>query len=109
MHMRVKVPNATPRQVTERYSMLVEELYVEPKEEEIVGSFILVNDSENMDGDFSIHQRSTRPGKQPSKPKETTYKSKDIRTFFNKERNGVGCAWTEKSHCDRLFFKFESL
>ena len=42
----VKVPNATARQVTERYRALVEELYVEPKEEEIFGSFILVNDSE---------------------------------------------------------------
>ena len=51
----VKVSNSTPRQVTERYRALIKELYVEPKEEEILGSFIVVNDSENMDKDFSIH------------------------------------------------------
>ena len=49
----VKIPNATPRQVIERYLVLVEELCVEPKEVEILGSFILVNNSENMDEDFS--------------------------------------------------------
>ena len=32
-----------------------------------------------MDEDFSIHQRSTGPKKQPSKPKESTNKSKDIK------------------------------
>ena len=51
--------NATPRQVTDHYSALVEELYVEPKEEEIFGLFILVSDSKNMDEDYSIHQRRT--------------------------------------------------
>ena len=59
----VKVPSATPRQLTERYRAFVEELYVEPKEKIILGSFILVNDSD-MDEDFSVHQRSTRPKKQ---------------------------------------------
>ena len=59
----VKVPSATPRQLTERYRAFVEELYVEPKEKEILGSFILVNESD-MDEDFSVHQRSTRPRKQ---------------------------------------------
>ena len=81
----VKVPSATPRQVTERYLALVKELYVEPKEKETLGLFSVVNDSKNMDEDFSIHQRSTTPRKQPSEPNESTIKSKDIRTFFNKE------------------------
>ena len=35
--------NTRSRQVTERYNALVEELYVELKEEEILGSFILSN------------------------------------------------------------------
>ena len=59
----VKVSIATHRQLAERYRAFVEELYVEPKEKEILGSFILVNDSD-VDEDFSIHQRSTRPRKQ---------------------------------------------
>ena len=105
----VKVPNATPRQVTECYCALFEELYVEPKGEEILSLSILVNDSENMDEDFSIHQRSTRPRKQPSKKNETTPKSKDITAFFNKERNVVACACTEKKIIVTLIFKFESL
>ena len=56
----VKVPNTTPRQVTERYRSLVEERCDKPKEEEIIGSFILVNNSKNMDEDLSINQRSAR-------------------------------------------------
>ena len=74
-----KVPSTTPRQEVEGYCTVVEEFYVETKEEEILCLFILVNDSENMDEDFSIHQRSTRPKKQPSKPKKSTNKSKDIK------------------------------
>ena len=85
----VKVPNTTPRQVTERYRSLVEERFDKPKEEEIIGSFILVNNSKNMDEDFSINQRSARRSRktQPNKPNEITAKStaKNIRTFFNKE------------------------
>ena len=84
--------NATRRQVTEHYSALVKELSVEPKEEEILGSLTLVNDIETMDEDSSIHQRNTRPMKQPGKPNESTTKSKDIRTFSNKERNVVAHA-----------------
>ena len=38
----VKVLNATRRLVTESYRALVEELYAEPKEEEIFGSFSTV-------------------------------------------------------------------
>ena len=56
-----KVPNATTRQVTERYRAFVEELYVEPKKKEILGSFVLVNDSESMDEEFIILQRSFNP------------------------------------------------
>ena len=92
----VKVPSATPRQVTERYCALVKELYVEPKEEETLGSFIVVNDSEIMYKDFSIHQMSSRPRKQPSKPNESTIKSKDIRTFLNKRKKHLAHACTEK-------------
>ena len=43
-----------------------------------------------------IHQRRTRPRKQPRKRNETTAKSKEIRRFYNKERNGVACACTEQ-------------
>ena len=56
-----KVPNATTRQVTERYRAFVEELYVEPKKKEILGSFVLVNDTESMDEEFIILQRSFNP------------------------------------------------
>ena len=46
----------------------------------------------------SIHQRNTKPRKQPSKPNDATAKSsaKNIRVFFNKERNIVAHACTEK-------------
>ena len=84
----VKVPNTTPRQVTERYRSLVEERCDKPKEEEIIGSFILVNNSKNMDEDLSINQRSARRSRktQPNKPNEITAKSTaKNRTFFNKE------------------------
>ena len=95
-NVTVKVPNTTPRQVTERYCALIKEFYVEPKEEGILGSSIVINDSENMDEDFSIHQSSIRPRKQPSKLNESTTKSKGIRTFFNTERNVAAHACTEK-------------
>ena len=49
-----------------------------------------------MDENFSIHQRRTRPRKQPSNPNETTAKSKDIITFFNKETNVAARAFSEK-------------
>ena len=71
----VKVPNATPRQVTERYRSLVEEGCDELKEEEIIVSFILVSNSKNMDEYFSINQRSARRRKQPNKPNKNTAKS----------------------------------
>ena len=85
----VKVPNATPRQVTERYLAFVKELHVEPKEEETLGLFNVVNDSENMDEDFSIHQRSTTPRKQPSKLNQSTIKSKvkTLEHFLIKKRS----------------------
>ena len=35
-----------------------------------------------MDEDFSIHQSSTRPRKQPSQPSKTTAKSRDIKTIL---------------------------
>ena len=70
----------------------------------IIGSFIVVNDSKNMDEDFSIHQRSTRPRKQPSKPNGYTIKSKDSRTFFNKERNVGAHTCTIKTIVNRLIF-----
>ena len=90
----VKVPCATPRLVTERYRAIVKEPYIEPKEEEILGSLIVIDENESMDEDFSIQQRSTRPRKQPTQPNESIIKSKD-RTFFNKERNIVAHACTE--------------
>ena len=47
---------------------------------------------------------------QRNKPNESTSKSKDIRTFFNKERNVVAHSCSEKkNHCNRLIFKFENL
>ena len=45
-----------------------------------------------MDEDFSVQQRRTRS----SNRSETTARSKDILTFFNKERNVVASAVTEK-------------
>ena len=71
----VKVPNATPRQVTERYRSLVEEGCDELKEEEIIVSFILVSNSKNMDEYFSINQKSARRRKQSIKPNKNTAKS----------------------------------
>lgn len=85
-------------------------VYFEPRKKESPSLFILLNDGENMDEDFTIRQRSTRPKKQPIKLNKTCAKSKDIRNVFNKERNVVACACIEKkNHCDRLIFNFESL
>ena len=48
-NVTVKVPNATLGKETERYHSLVEELSAEAKEDELLGSSILVNNSKNMD------------------------------------------------------------
>ena len=37
------------------------------------------------------------------------YIDKKDRTFFNREKKGIACAYTEKSHCDKLIFKFQSM
>ena len=72
------------------------EAYFEPWEKERPGLSISVNDSENMDKDFTIRQRSTRPKKQPIELNKTGAMSKDIRTFFNKERNVLARNCIEK-------------
>ena len=43
-----------------------------------------------------VYIRGTRPRKQPSKPNESTTKSKDVRTFFSRERNVTAHACTKK-------------
>ena len=45
-----------------------------------------------MDEVFSVQQRRTRS----SNRNETTARSKDILTFFNKEINVIACAFAEK-------------
>ena len=80
----VKVSNATPKKVNERYRALVE------------SSMLSLRQKKFLVRSFSIHQRSKRPRRQPNKPNESTTKSKDIRTFFNKERNVVTHACTKK-------------
>ena len=49
-----------------------------------------------MDKDFTIRQRSTRPKKQPIELNKTGAMSKDIITFFNKERNVLARNCIEK-------------
>ena len=43
-----------------------------------------------------VYIRGTRPRKQPSKPNESTTKSKDVRTFFSRKRNVTAHACTKK-------------
>lgn len=77
------------RAVLERYRALSAQLYVEPKEEEILGSFLLIEDSEHFERDKD--DAVAIPPIPPIRTKkncitETPVKSKDIRNFFTKER-----------------------
>ena len=67
--------------------LFFEDLYVKPQEEEILGSFVLLDESEHIEQD--IEQEVAMPNRATKKHKytEPRVKSKDIRTFFTKERD----------------------
>ena len=58
-----------------RYGTLLRELYIEPKDEEIMGTFLSVMNEP------AIEVEPPQPRKERSKPKNTV-KSKDIRQMF---------------------------
>ena len=62
----------------ERYNQLVETLYTEPKEEEILGRFLqLVNTGEQDQAPVAPKQK-----KKPKCPPESDKNQKDIRSYF---------------------------
>ena len=65
------------------YLCLTKELYIEPKEEEVLGSFLIENESRESTERIQNRQRSTTLVRRKEPPKPI---SKDIRTFF-KDKN----------------------
>ena len=68
--------------VMEKYKQLVAELYIEPKEEEVLGSFLEAHAEQRGEAEED-HRRSKE--KPPKPPKKTQHESgvRDIRTFFS--------------------------
>ena len=67
-----------------RYESLLKELYIEPKDEEIIGTFLLIrNEHENLNQEIEIEIEAvqTEPLKKTGQ-KKTEVKSKDIRDMF---------------------------
>jgi len=79
------------KKVLERYRSLVEELYTEPKDEEIIGSFIYVEDDDSgLSGNYQsathkdVGTAKTRKKNETIAKKKNEANNKDIRTFFKK-------------------------
>ena len=68
--------------VLNRYKQLAKDLYIEPKEEEVLGSFLLGDGSE-----YQAYGQRTNTGKEKSTSKNGKSKlelrSKDIRNLFS--------------------------
>ena len=68
----------------EKYIQLVQELYTEPKDEEILGSFLQV-ETGGANNDVA---RVTRSESEPKKKKrQSEVQTKDIRNFFDRNNN----------------------
>ena len=68
-----------------RYESLLKELYIEPKDEEIIGTFLSIrNEHENVNQEIEIEIEAaqTEPLKKTGQKKNTGVKSKDIRDMF---------------------------
>ena len=67
------------------YESLLKELCIEPKDEEIIGTFLSIrNEHENVNQEIEteIEAAQTEPLKKTGQKKKTEVKSKDIRDMF---------------------------
>ena len=62
----------------ERYKQLVETLYTEPKEEEIMGTFLQLEDT----GEQNLAAVAPKQRKKPKCPPESDKDQKDIQSYF---------------------------
>ena len=69
-----------------RYESLLKELHIEPKDEEIIGTFLSIrNEHENVNQEIEIEIEGvqTEPLKKTGQKKKTEVKSKDIHDMFH--------------------------
>ena len=71
--------------IMEKYIQLVQEFYTEPKDEEILGSYLQV---EVAEGDKVTRAVPRNLPVQKKKKKSNVQQTKDIRKFFNRDQNG---------------------
>ena len=72
-------------QLLVQYELLLKELYIEPKDEEIIGTFLSMrNEHENVNQEIEIEIEAVQiePLKKTGQKKKTEVKSKDIRDMF---------------------------
>ena len=62
----------------ERYKQLVETLYTEPKEEEILGTFLELENT----GEQDLAPVAPKQKKKPKRPPESDKNQKDIQSYF---------------------------
>jgi len=83
----VKTNSSFSKAIFERYKDMVKELYIEPKEEEILGSFLLEENIPTSSRKESTTSTSGNRKKAVKAPQVPPPKSKDIRSFFTNSRN----------------------
>ena len=69
----------------EKYIQLVQEFYTEPKDEEILGSYLQVEAAEGINVTRAVPRN---PPVQKKKKKSDVQQTKAIRKFFNRDQNG---------------------
>lgn len=86
-HVTVTMPGSVVNHLLiTRYQQLLEELYIEPKDEEIIGTFLSVSNLNEVEADQPPKPPLRNKGKQ-RKPQEV--KSTDIRQMFKaQKKNG---------------------
>ena len=74
--------------ILKKYQDIIEENYTEPKEEAILGSYLVPNDASEVDQEARVPTTATtlNTNKKRDKVKSSARKSKDIRTFFTQQR-----------------------
>lgn len=90
LEVRCKVKVVTPpsfnMNVLKKYEELVKNLYVEPKNEEILGTFVLLNSQDASRKETEQSTTVSRAGTSKKKT-ETQVKSRDIRDLFKRGGN----------------------
>ena len=74
--------------ILKKYQDIIEENYTEPKEEAILGSYLVPNDASEVDQEARVPTTATtsNTNKKRDKVKSSAPKSKDIQTFFTQQR-----------------------